>query len=127
VPAGRRKPWGTGHAIRAARDVIREPFAAINADDFYGPEAYRLLAQFLMTSPAGPGGGQDYAMVGFDVRKTLSRHGSVSRGVCSVAPDGFLRQVVERTRIEEAAGKIRYWVDDATTAELQGNEVVARS
>ena len=125
VPTGSTKPWGTGHAIRSAREVVREPFAAINADDFYGPEAYRQLAQFLMAAPGGTGSGQDYAMVGFEVRKTLSRHGSVSRGVCSVNPDGFLRQVVERTRIEDVAGRIRYWVDDATTAELQGDEVVS--
>ena len=80
VPAGRTKPWGTAHAILMAADTVREPFAAINADDFYGAESYRLLAQHLQS------GTPDYAMVGFVLRNTLSDFGSVARGVCQVDP-----------------------------------------
>ena len=78
VPVGRTKPWGTLHAVLMAADAINEPFAVINADDFYGSEGYRVLAQHLQSGTA------DYAMVGFLLRNTLSDFGSVSRGVCRV-------------------------------------------
>jgi len=94
VPAGRTKPWGTAHAILAAAAAVREPFAAINADDFYGAESYRLLAQYLQSGTA------DYAMVGFVLRNTLSDFGSVARGVCQVDADDYLQSVVEHTKIE---------------------------
>ena len=98
VPAGRTKPWGTTHAILMAADVIREPFAAINADDFYGAEGYRLLAQHLNS------GSPDYALVGFILRNTLSDFGSVARGVCRVNGDNFLQTVEEMTKIERDGG-----------------------
>jgi len=94
VPTGRTKPWGTTHAILMAADAIREPFAAINADDFYGAEGYRLLAQHLGS------GSPDYAMVGFILRNTLSDFGSVARGVFRVDENQFLQSVVELTKIE---------------------------
>jgi len=104
-PAERKKPWGTGHAIRAARAVVREPFAAINADDFYGPAAYRVMAEFFRTMPAPrAGGAEPFAMVGFPVRNTLSPHGAVSRGICEVDAAGCLREVVERVKIEGDGG-----------------------
>jgi dTDP-glucose pyrophosphorylase len=78
VPAGRTKPWGTGHAILVAADAIHEPFAVINGDDFYGAEGFRVLAQHLQS------GSPDYAMVGFVLRNTLSEFGSVARGVCKL-------------------------------------------
>ncbi len=81
VPTGRTKPWGTLHAILMAADAINEPFAVINADDFYGAESYRVLAQHLQS------GTTDYAMVGFVLRNTLSDFGAVSRGVCQVDDD----------------------------------------
>src|SRR5580692_7375793 len=84
VPAHRTKPWGTGQAILMAADVIHEPFAAINADDFYGANSFRVLAEHLCR------GGGDYAMVGFELSKTLSEFGSVARGVCKTSSDGFL-------------------------------------
>jgi hypothetical protein len=95
VPPGRTKPWGTTHAILMAEGVVREPFAAINADDFYGRESFQVMADFLRA------GGSDYAMIGYTLRNTLSEHGSVSRGVCECNADGLLRAVVELTKIEK--------------------------
>jgi len=94
IPAGRTKPWGTTHAVLAAAEAIHEPFAVINADDFYGAESYRVLAQHLQP------GVLDYAMVGFVLRNTLSDFGSVARGVCRVNSDQYLESVVELTKIE---------------------------
>jgi len=94
VPLGREKPWGTGHATWCARDVLREPFAVINADDFYGADSFRQLAAFL-----GKADGSAAAMVGFQLANTLSENGAVSRGVCDVAADGSLRGVTEQTGI----------------------------
>jgi UTP-glucose-1-phosphate uridylyltransferase len=95
VPAGRTKPWGTTHAILLAEEAVREPFAAINADDFYGRESFQVMADFLRA------GGGDYAMVGYTLRNTLSEHGSVSRGVCECDADGHLQAVTELTKIEK--------------------------
>lgn len=105
-PAARTKPWGTGHAVLCARDEIREPFAVINADDYYGPMAFRRLADFL-SQPPEPGPAA-FAMVAYELGRTLSDHGAVSRGICEVAADGFLRSVTERTRIErDVEGTVR--------------------
>ncbi|MGE9297240.1 MAG: nucleotidyltransferase family protein [Puniceicoccales bacterium] len=104
VPADRVKPWGTAHAIRAARGVINEPFIAINADDYYGPDAYQQIAGHLKSIDPADGGA--IAMVGYPVRNTLSPHGTVSRGVCQTA-DGLLKGVEEHTGITSGAhGKI---------------------
>jgi UTP-glucose-1-phosphate uridylyltransferase len=94
VPAGREKPWGTGHATWCAKDAMREPFAVINADDFYGADSFRQLAKFLNSAS-----GRSSAMVGFYLGNTLSENGAVSRGVCDVSPQGELRGVVEHTGI----------------------------
>ena len=94
VPEGRVKPWGTGHAILAARDVIDEPFAVINADDFYGRAGYHLLHKYLST--ANDGDYADYVMVGYKLRNTLSDFGSVSRGICECDRKGFVTRVVEK-------------------------------
>lgn len=95
IPAGRTKPWGTTQAIILAEDTVHEPFAAINADDFYGRESFQVLADFLRA------GGNEYAMVGYTLRNTLSEHGSVSRGVCVCDADGYLKSVDELTKIEK--------------------------
>src|SRR5882724_11769201 len=95
VPPGRTKPWGTTHAILMAEEALREPFAAINADDFYGHESFQVMADFLRA------GGPDYAMVGYTLRNTLSEHGSVSRGVCVCDANGYLKAVDELTKIEK--------------------------
>lgn len=95
VPAGREKPWGTGHAVWCARSVVGgAPFAVINADDFLGRDAFAQLAGFLAAPDA------DHAMVGYRLGNTLSEMGAVSRGVCQVGADGLLREVVEHTGIE---------------------------
>ena len=99
VPPGRTKPWGTGHAILAAEAVIHEPFAMINADDFYGAATFRVLADYLRQVKADSNA---YAMVGFTLRKTLSAHGTVARGVCQVDPTGQLQQIVELLKIAPA-------------------------
>ena len=96
APVGRDKPWGTGHAILAAASVIHEPFGVINADDFYGVNSFCLLSEHLRSSR------RDYAMVGFILRNTLSKFGSVARGVCLATGDGYLKAVTEITGIETA-------------------------
>jgi UTP-glucose-1-phosphate uridylyltransferase len=119
VPDGRTKPWGTAHAILAARNAIHEPFAVINADDFYGAEGYRALAGHLGA------GTPDYAMVGFVLRNTLSDSGAVARGVCQVGGDGLLKNVVELTRIEPDGAEVRNIDAAGRVTALTGNEVVS--
>lgn len=97
----RQKPWGTGHAMLCAQDVINEPFAVINADDFYGREAFRAVADFFDREKEGA-----HALVGYTLKNVLSDHGSVSRGCGESDADGFLKSVVERTKIVKENGKI---------------------
>lgn len=107
VPAGREKPWGTGHAVHAARDCVRSPFAVINADDFYGRNAFALLADHL---DAGAARDADdlpcYAMVGYELQQTVSSHGTVSRGLCRTDDDGYLVSIEEVTAIQKTADGI---------------------
>ena len=119
VPAGRTKPWGTTQAILMAADAIKEPFAVINADDFYGAESYQVMSKHLQ---AGSG---DYAMVGFVLRNTLSEFGTVARGVCRVGGDGFLEQVVELTAIARDGDHARDTASDGTVTMLTGDEPVS--
>jgi len=119
VPAGRSKPWGTTHAILMGADVIHEPFAVINADDFYGAEGYRVLVGHLTS------GSPDYAMVGFVLRNTLSEFGSVARGVCKVDANGNLGDVVEMLSIERDGA---HAINKSATGEivkLAGSEPVS--
>jgi NDP-sugar pyrophosphorylase family protein len=97
----RTKPWGTAHAVLCAKDAIQEPFAAINADDFYGREAFQAIADFFVTEKSDA-----HAMVGYTLKNVLSDHGSVSRGVGETDGEGFLKTVVERTTIVKENGKI---------------------
>ena len=97
VPAGRTKPWGTAHATRAARSVVDGPFAVINADDFYGRQAFEVMADFL--SHSAPTVPPTYAMVGYRLNRTLSRNGTVSRGVCQTNAEGYLTDIVENHKI----------------------------
>lgn len=101
VPAGRTKPWGTAHAVLGAARVVNRPFAVANADDFYGRAAYAALAQHLRA------GTPDQALVAFRLAETLSEHGGVSRGICDVGPDGYLRQVTEVHELRRAQGAVR--------------------
>ena len=126
VPAGctynpeRQKPWGTNHAVLMGKDCIQEPFAVINADDFYGQDSFRVLAQFL-SSVAGTEG--QYCMVGYRVCNTLSENGSVSRGVCATDENGYLTDVVERTKIVPKDGKIVFIEADEETELLPNTPV----
>lgn len=97
VPAGREKPWGTGHAVWCARRTVTTPFAAINADDFYGADSFRALASFLQRAADN-----EAALVGFRLKNTLSEAGAVSRGICDVDTAGRLVSVTERTGIQAA-------------------------
>lgn len=101
----REKPWGTNHAVMMAKDVINEPFAVINADDFYGRESYAILAEALRQMV---GKENHYCMVGYRLNNTLSESGAVARGVCETDDNDYLKSVVERTHIERKDGKIQY-------------------
>lgn len=105
VHPDRVKPWGTNHAVLMGKDVIKEPFAVINADDFYGRDAFNKLAEFLVKLD---GSKDHYCMVGYRLQNTLSESGAVARGVCSTDDKDFLSTVVERTHIERKDGKIQY-------------------
>ena len=118
VPAGRTRPWGTTHAILMAADTIHEPFAVINADDFYGAQSYRVLAQHLQSAA-------DYAMVGFVLRNTLSEFGAVARGVCRVSGDNFLEDVVELTKIERDGAHAKNSDAAGSVTRLTGDELVS--
>lgn len=107
VPPDRTKPWGTGHAVLCCKDVVDRPFAAINADDFYGATAYQALAAYLREARDQDGVG-DYCLVGYALRNTLSEHGHVARGICEVTPDGYLANLRERTRIQRFPDGIKY-------------------
>lgn len=115
VPAGRTKPWGTTQAVLAAAEVIHEPFAVINADDFYGQESFQSLSRHLLTESSG------YAMIGFILRNTLSEFGSVARGISAVDENGYLASVVEVTGIERDSGEIKA----AGGIRLSGDEIVS--
>jgi hypothetical protein len=119
VPPGRTKPWGTTQAILMAADVIHEPFAAINADDFYGAVSFRVLAEHLRSGSA------DYAMVGFILRNTLSEFGSVARGACRVGADGYLQGIAELTKIEKDGNGAKYTDAAGVIHRLGGNETVS--
>ena len=106
VPEGRVKPWGTCHAVLMAADVIKEPFAVINADDFYGRDAFEVMGKWLNELPEGSK--DRYSMVGFRICNTLSENGTVARGVCGKNEAGMLTDVVERTEIMRVDGEICY-------------------
>ena len=113
VPEGRTKPWGTNHAVMMGENVIKEPFAVVNCDDFYGRDSFRVMGKFLSALPEGSTG--KYAMVGFRVGNTLSESGTVSRGVCATDANRYLESVVERTKIERKEdGEVKYLNEDET-------------
>jgi UTP-glucose-1-phosphate uridylyltransferase len=122
VPAGRAKPWGTGHAILSARKLINNSFAVINGDDFYGSKSFFLLANFLDKTDISS---NEYAIVAYILKNTLSEHGSVSRGVCSVKDKYYLKDIIEYTKIQKAGEKI-FTVDvNGQNIELGANEYVS--
>ena len=107
IPEGRTKPWGTGHATLCALKEVDGPFAVINADDFYGRDAFRAAADFLNAA----GGPNDHAMVGYSIENTLTENGTVSRGVCRGDDRGFLADITERTKIEPREGGAAFTED----------------
>ena len=115
VPEGREKPWGTAHAVLAARRLAEGPIAVINADDYYGLGAFQTIYDFLET--ARDGEKYSYSMVGYDIENTLTENGFVSRGVCEVTDDGKLSAITERTKIQWKDGEIVYTEDDGKTWE----------
>lgn len=121
LPEGREKPWGTNHAVMMAAEAINTPFAVINADDFYGRDAYAVIGSYL--SQLGTSEGK-YCMVGYEVSKTLSENGTVSRGVCTVDENSNLRGMVERTKIERVNGTIVFH-DLGTDEPLEENTPVS--
>lgn len=123
LPKNREKPWGTAHAVLMAKDVINEPFAVINADDYYGRKSYKIMNHFLtQTSEMAPG---NYCMVGYELEKTISEHGSVSRGICSVDTKGYLTGMVERTKIYLKDNRIFHEDEEGTLHELGPKDTVS--
>ena len=120
IPDGRVKPWGTGHAVLCAKDAVDGPFAVINADDFYGPSAYRSLYDFLAAERPD----NEHAMVAYELRKTVTEHGTVARGVCQV-DNGLLTDVVERTKIKKDGEDAAYTEDGETWIPLSGGAPVS--
>ncbi|MDY3280831.1 sugar phosphate nucleotidyltransferase [Dysosmobacter sp.] len=125
VPEGRSKPWGTCHAILAARELVDGPFAVINADDYYGPEAFKTIYDYLSENPDRPGC-YEFAMVGYLLGNTVTENGHVARGVCVEDEDHFLQTVTERTHIEKDGDNARFTEDDgATWTELPSSTIVS--
>ncbi|MCI0499337.1 MAG: hypothetical protein L0Y36_06630 [Planctomycetales bacterium] len=123
LPQGREKPWGTGHAILVAREAIQEPFAVINADDYYGTNAYRIMARQLEDMASGQA--DEYAMVGYVLRNTLSDYGTVARGICECDGDGCLKKVTERTGIGRHQSGAMYKDETGSMQLLSGEEIVS--
>ena len=123
VPAGRTKPWGTAHAALSVRKLVDGPFAIINADDYYGPEAFQEIYNYLSTHEDGDV--YEYVMVGYLLKNTVTENGTVARGVCEETADHFLTQVTERTKIEKGEPP-RYTEDNgATWTDLPGGTIVS--
>jgi choline kinase len=122
VQAGREKPWGTNHAVLMGKDVIHEPFAAINADDFYGRNSFAVLGKQLAEME---GVQNHYYMVGYRIGNTLSESGSVARGVCETNEENYLTGVVERTAIERRDGKIQFTDENGKVVILDENTPVS--
>jgi NDP-sugar pyrophosphorylase family protein len=120
LPADRTKPWGTAHAVLCAKDVVKEPFAVINADDFYGQDAFMKAADFLKNECDE----NTYAIIGYQLDKTLSENGTVSRGVCKVDEQNNLVNIWERTKIYPKDGKVVY-EEDGKESEVPGNSSVS--
>lgn len=120
VPVERTKPWGTAHAVLCAKEVIHEPFAVINADDFYGRDAFDKAVKFLVEDVSE----KEYCIIGYQLSKTISENGTVSRGVCEVDYEGNLLNIAERTKIFPEEGKI-YYIENALKVPLPADTVVS--
>jgi len=121
VPGERVKPWGTAHAVLMARSIINQPFVVINADDFYGKNAFQLTADYLKQARSDT----EYCMVGFILRNTLSKYGSVSRGVCEFDQDLYLKEIMERLKVETSGQGAHYIESDGAVVPLSGDEIAS--
>lgn len=125
VPEGRKKPWGTAHAVLCCKDVVMSPFAVINSDDYYGPEAYRMLYDYLVDDSIE----KDrfgMVLVGYTLRNTLTENGYVSRGICKVSDDDTLLSINELTHIEKVGDDAKYTLDDGKSFQpLSGGSVAS--
>jgi dTDP-glucose pyrophosphorylase len=124
VPQGRRKPWGTAHAVLNCQHLIDSPFAVINADDFYGRTSFQALSAYLRTAQ-DKDDVYDFCMVGYNLKNTLTDHGYVARGVCTVDQAGYLEEVRERTRIEKFNGEAKYTENGETWIDIPGDSLVS--
>ena len=122
VPEGRRKPWGTAHALLCCLGTVDAPFAVINADDYYGANAFKKIYDFLKNTDEN--GKSHFAMVGYRIKNTVTEQGTVSRGVCCSDEDGMLVEIVERTKIGTNGGKI-YYTEDGEDFELDPDTLVS--
>jgi len=124
IPEGRVKPWGTGHAVLSARKFVNGPFAVINADDYYGPEGYKLIFDYL--SSTADGKYYEYCMVNYLIENTVTENGSVARGICEADAGGYLKSITERTQIEVHDGEIIFaepngdsgWIEEGTPVSM---------
>ena len=134
VPEGREKPWGTCHAVMSARHLVNGPFAVINADDYYGPGAFQNMYDFLERSAEEAAKEEaagaepspyDFCMIGYELKNTITENGHVSRGICDVNDGGYLKDIVERTKIMRRDGKIQYTEDGESWTALPEDTVVS--
>lgn len=125
VPDGRVKPWGTCHAVLAARKIVDGPFAVVNADDYYGPEGFREIYQYLESHPDSDGC-YEFAMVGYLLGNTVTEYGHVARGICEEDENNYLLKVTERTHIEKMGADARFTEDEGKTwTEVPGSTIVS--
>jgi hypothetical protein len=124
VPLNRQKPWGTAHATLSCRDVVHSPFAVLNADDFYGRSSYQILCNYLKNAQDCDGV-YDYCMVGYVLENTLTEHGHVARGVCTVNQDGYLVEIHERRRIKKFGEIAKYTEDGEDWVEIPKGSIVS--
>ncbi len=125
VPQERVKPWGTAHAVLCAQQLISGPFAVINADDYYGVQAFSEIYNYLCATP-DKADMYEYTMVGYELQNTVTDNGHVARGICVADNDGYLSDITERTRIEKYTGGIHYTQDDgASWVDLEANTIVS--
>ena len=124
VPPARQKPWGTGHAILCAKEAVSAPCAVINADDFYGPDSFKTMGEYLRQA-RDKDGLYDFSMVGFVLNNTLTDHGHVARGICTADAQGYLRHIVERTKIQRFGQAVRFCQDGETWTDIEPETIVS--
>ena len=124
VPHGRQKPWGTAHAVLSCQYLVNSPFAVINADDFYGQTSFQALGAYLR-SAQDKDDVYDFCLVGYNLKNTLTDHGYVARGVCTVDTAGYLEEVRERTRIEKFNEEVKYTENGETWIDIAGDSLVS--